>query len=78
VPAGVTFSGHPKRSCRAGTAGANMKQVFRPGRSSRGYEVVIHPAALPTGIGIQMGVFHHSVRTIKVGLVHASPHCTGS
>lgn len=78
VPASVMFSGQMNRSCRAGTAGANLKQVFTAGHSSHDYVMVIHPSALPAGIGVQINPFRHSVASIEVGLVHTSAQCTGT
>jgi hypothetical protein len=77
VPASVTFSGHKNRSCRAGTAGANIMHVFTIGHSPRDYVVDIHPSALPAGIGVQISTYR-SVALIEIELVHASPRCTGS
>jgi hypothetical protein len=39
--------------------------------------MVIHPSALPAGIGVQISTYR-SVALIVIGLVHASPQCTGS
>lgn len=83
VPASVTFSGHKNRSCRDDTGGANIRQVFglrkvvMAGPPPRDYVMVIHPSALPAGIGVQISTFR-SVALIEIALVHASPHCTGS
>jgi hypothetical protein len=83
VPASVTFSGHKNRSCRNGTGGANIMQVFgirhvvTAGPPPRDYVMVIHPSDLPAGIGVQISTFR-SVALIEIELVHASPQCTGS
>jgi hypothetical protein len=83
VPASVTCNGHKNRSCRGETGGANIMQVFgirhlvTAGPSSRDYVMVIHPSALPAGIGVQISTYR-SAALIVIGLVHASPRCTGS
>jgi hypothetical protein len=78
VPASVTFSGHKNRSCRVDTGGANIRRVFTTaGPSPRDYVTVIHPPALPAGIGVQISTFR-SVALIEIELVRASPQCTGS
>ena len=47
--------------------------------------IVIHPAALPSGAGLQINALfrhdpgqHGSLEGFSVGLVQASPQCTGS
>ena len=50
-----------------------------------GSVMVIHPAALPSGAGLQINALfrhdpgqHGSLEGFSVGLVQASPQCTGS
>lgn len=95
VPASVTFLGHPNRSCRPYPASRGLvRRVFPhpPLSSGPGLIIVIHPSALPSGAGVQIGAqfFPHPKRGVSNGvqyvspsfagfhgLVHASQHCTG-
>jgi hypothetical protein len=78
VPASVTFFGGQPRSCHRYPAGtALMAQVF----GGHGPPLVIHPAALPSGVGVQLNPGHYPPGTpiaLAAGLVRASPGCTGS
>ena len=91
VPASVTFSGQQNPACQGYPGGGSQSQrrqllgsvVTAPGT---GRDVmVIHPAALPPGAGLQINaLFRHdpgqrdSLEGFSVGLVQASPQCTGS
>ena len=95
VPASVTFLGHPNRSCQPYPASAGLARrvfPFPPRSAGPGLIVVIHPSALPSGVGVEIGAHfhphplrsvHHGVgyvgggSTIASGLVHTSKHCTG-
>jgi hypothetical protein len=78
VPASVTFFGHQPRACQPYPADqALMAKVF----GGHGPPVVIHPAALPSGAGIQLSPGHYppgAPIALAAGLVRASPGCTGS
>jgi alpha-D-ribose 1-methylphosphonate 5-triphosphate synthase subunit PhnH len=87
VPASVTFSGQLPRSCRrypASTALTNrvvtIRQAARfPIMVRRLPVLVIHPSALPRGAGVAITPNGLRVRIeVAIGLVHASPQCTGS
>ena len=91
VPASVTFSGQQNPACQGYHGGGSQSQrrqllgsvVTGPGT---GRDVmVIHPAALPSGAGLQINaLFRHdpgqrgSLEGFSVDLVQASPQCTGS
>jgi hypothetical protein len=86
VPASVTFGGQPNPACQGYPFDGSPSQrlqlmngvVTAP---AAGRDVmVIHPAALPSGAGLQIGtVFQQGSFTgFSVGLVQASPQCTGS
>jgi hypothetical protein len=91
VPASVTFSGQPNPACHgfAGGGGtqAQRRQLLRSVASlvpaGHHHVIVIRPAALPSGAGIQItssfqpGMGPHGF-AFSLGLVQASPHCTGS
>jgi hypothetical protein len=93
--------GRPLQASRAGTrhppglAGGspNAPVVSGPGQTPLRDALVIHPAALPSGAGVQVAVMRHIPRgpsgpwpyakgsghpVLEVGLVKVSPHCTGS
>ena len=81
VPATVTFfGGTTPRSCRGyPLSDALINRVFT-GRTVGGFPVmIIHPSALPGGAGVQINppVQQHTIR-VAIGLVQASPRCTGS
>ena len=78
VPASVTFSGYP-RACQRypKMSPVLMAEVF----GGHGPPLVIHPKALPHGVGIQLspGHYQHGAPiALKAGLVQASPKCTGT
>jgi Sigma-70 region 2 len=91
VPASVTFSGQRNPACQGYPGGGSQSQrrqrlgsvVTAP---AAGWDVmVIHPAALPSGAGLQINALfphdpgqHGSLEGFSVGLVQASPQCTGS
>jgi hypothetical protein len=90
VPASVTFSGQANPACRGLAGGGTQAQrrhrlhsVASTVPAGHHHVMVIHPAALPSGAGIQItSSFRPSMGphgfAITVGLVQASPHCTGS
>ena len=91
VPASVTFGGQQNPACQGYPGGGSQSQrrqllgsvVTAP---ATGQDViVIHPAALPSGAGLQINALfghnpgqHGSLEGFSVGLVQASPQCTGS
>lgn len=91
APASVTFSGQQNPACQGYPGGGSQSQrrqllgsvVTAP---ATGRDVmVIHPAALPSGAGLQINtLFRHgrgqrgSLEGFSVGLVQASLPCTGS
>jgi hypothetical protein len=81
VPASVTFFGQPApRSCQGYPADtALISKVFTVRQAGRFPVMVIHPSALPGDAGVQINppVQQHTIR-VAIGLVHASPQCTGS
>jgi hypothetical protein len=78
VPASVTFSGYPRACQRYPKMSAVlMAEVF----GSHGPPLVIHPKALPHGVGIQLSPSHYrhgSPPVLSAGLVRTSPGCTGT
>lgn len=78
VPATVTFSGYEPRACRNyPLAPALLHRIFRFNQPP----LVIHPSALPDGLGVRLGPGHYppgAPIALSVGLVQASPRCTGS
>jgi hypothetical protein len=89
VPASVTFTGQRNPACQGYPGGGSQSQrrhllssVATPagGRNA----MVIHPPALPSGAGLQIdALFQHypgprGSFQVGVGLVQASPQCTGS
>ena len=98
VPASVTFAGQLNPACRPYPHGGRIQGLFpevvRPAHPypadpyfpRGGIILVIHPAALPRHVGVQLEAMfapdprHGAGRLIEVGglLVHASQQCTGS
>jgi hypothetical protein len=89
VPASVTFTGQQNPACQGYPGGGSQSQrrhllssvVTGPaGRDA----MVIHPSALPSGGGLQIYTLFqnypgpHGSFQVAVGLVQASPQCTGS
>ena len=79
VPASVTFFGHQPRSCQRypKMSAVLMAEVF----GGHGPPLVIHPAALPHGAGIQLNPGHYppgAPIALAAGLVQASAGCTGT
>lgn len=79
VPASVNFSGQRNLSCQRYTAGiALINRVFTV-QSAGGFPVmVIHPSALPSGAGVEINPPAQPAIRVAIGLVYASPQCTGS
>jgi hypothetical protein len=90
VPASVTFSGQQNPACQGYPGGGSQSQrrhllnsVITAPATGRDV-MVIHPAALPSGAGLQINALfshpgqHRSFEGFSVGLVQASPQCTGS
>jgi hypothetical protein len=88
VPATVAFTGQQNPACQGYPGGGSQGQrrnllsgVVTP---AGGGGMVIHPAALPSGAGLQIyTLFQHYPGSrgsyqVAVGLVQASPQCTGS
>jgi hypothetical protein len=89
IPASVTFTGQQNPACRGYPGGGSQSQQRQllssvAGPAGGRDAMVIHPSALPSGAGLQIyimfqnypgprGSFH-----VAVGLVQASPQCTGS
>jgi hypothetical protein len=81
VPASVTFFGQENGACwrytegdESGLIGKVFQHVDRPNVT------VIHASALPSGAGVQLSpvINGGQVSAIAVGIVKASPQCTGS
>jgi hypothetical protein len=85
VPAVVSgLSGRPA-ACRSYPLNESLIKAiyqFRPTgfRSGDLAVLVIHPSAVPDGIGLSIAYVHSAggVQALGVGLVHASQQCTGS
>ena len=79
VPASVSFSGQMNRSCQRYTAGIDLiNRVYTVRQAGRFPVMVIHPSALPSGAGVEISPPAQSAISVAVGLVHASPQCTGT
>jgi len=79
IPASVTFFGQPPRACqRFPVDPAMVNKVYQSKRAGRFPVMVIHPAALPAGAGVQINPQHQRhITAVAIGLVHTSPQCTG-
>jgi hypothetical protein len=80
VPASVTFSGQLPRSCHryAGLNVSLVNRVFSLRQQGRFPVMVIHPAALPHGAGVAINPpAQWPIVRVAIGLVQASPRCTG-
>jgi len=88
VPASVTFTDQRNPACQGYPGGGSQSQrrqllgsVVTP---AGGYGMVIHPSALPSGAGLQINALFQNYPgprgsfQVAVGLVQASPQCTGS
>jgi hypothetical protein len=82
VPASVTFFGQENGSCQRYTNGDEtglLGKIFSepPGQIN---SAVIRPSAIPSGAGVQISpnITGGQVPAIAVGIVDASPQCTGS
>jgi hypothetical protein len=96
VPASVTFLGQQNPACRIDPSARSLTAQVIIGPARVGYAPVvagrvqnsatllIDPAALPSGVGVQLAAqFRHLGRgtkevVISGSLVYASPQCTGS
>lgn len=90
VPASVTFGGQPNPACQGYPFGGDQSQRREllgsvvTGPRGRDNAMTIHPAALPSGAGLQISALfldHQGGRSfagLSVGLVQVSPQCTGS
>ena len=79
VPASVTFSGQQNFSCQRYTAGLALIHTVFTVRSAGGFPVmIIHPSALPSGAGVEINPPAQPAIRVAIGLVYASPQCTGS
>jgi hypothetical protein len=82
VPASVTFFGQENGSCQRYTNGDEsglVGKVFGSGPGQPNVQV-IRTSALPSGAGVQISTVSSGgqVPAIAVGIVDASPQCTGS
>lgn len=88
VPASVTFSGQPNPACHGYPGSGDQSQRRHrlhsvvTGPVSPHHAMIIHPAALPSGAGLAIFSFFKGGQgkpgfAISVGLVQASPQCTG-
>jgi hypothetical protein len=82
VPASVTFFGQENGSCQRYSNGDETGLIGRifsepPGQIN---SAVIRPSAIPRGAGVQISpnIAGGQVPAIAVGIVDASPQCTGS
>jgi hypothetical protein len=80
IPATVTFfGGTTPRSCRRYPVNAALINRVFSGRTAGGFPVmIIHVTALPHGAGVQINPpAQQPVRNVAIGLVYATPACTG-
>ncbi len=89
VPASVTFTGQQNPACQGYPGGGSQSQrrqlLSSVAELATGHDImVIHPSALPSGAGLQIyDLFQNYPGSrgsfqVAVGLVKASPQCTGS
>ena len=89
VPASVTFTGQQNPACQGYPGGGSQSQrrhlLSSVAGPAAGRDVmVIHPSALPSGAGLQIYTLFQNYPgprgsfQVAVGLVQASPQCTGS
>jgi hypothetical protein len=79
IPASVTFFGQLPRSCQRYFAGqALINRVFSGRQEGRFPVMIIHPSALPHGVGVAINPpTQRSITRVAIGLVYTSPRCTG-
>jgi hypothetical protein len=87
VPATVTFKDQRNPACHsypAGTSQSQNRRMLSSAAAPAGHNsMVIHPSALPSDAGLQIYTLFqnypgpHGSFQIAVGLVQASPQCTG-
>ena len=79
IPASVTFSGQLPRSCqRYPMDSALINRVFADRPAGRSPVMIIHPAALPHSAGVEISPpAQRLIMNVAIGLVYASPQCTG-
>jgi len=82
VPASVTFFGRENGSCQPYTSGDETGLIGKIFAQPLGQinSAVIRPSAIPSGAGVQISpvISGGQVPAIAVGIVDASPQCTGS
>lgn len=75
---GYFTSGTPAQR-RAKMRREKMSPVFQLAHSGHSSVIIIHPSALPTGTGVIITpAFQPNYNGFRIGLVQASPQCTGS
>lgn len=79
IPASVTFfGGVTPRSCQRYPMNAALINRVFADRPVGGFPVmIIHPSALPHGAGVQINPVPQSAHNVAIGLVYATPSCTG-
>jgi len=84
IPASVSFTGHPNRACKVDGTDPATEQVFqtpRNGHLQDSYTITIRRSAIPSDAGIEIEASFlprsGSLGEMALGLVHASPRCTG-
>jgi hypothetical protein len=86
LAATVSFSGPPNPACKPySPTKAQLKKIGQLHPHSRTDHLVLNPSALPSGTGVSIGIvpglppsIHRPSPAAAVGLVYASPQCTGS
>ena len=80
VPASVTFFGQLPRSCQRYPVDAVLiNDVFTGRMAGRFPVMIIHLSALPRGAGVEISPpAQLPILRVAIGLVQASPQCTGS
>jgi hypothetical protein len=83
LPTVVDFNGQPNPACQlyppiSRALGMRIVQPQRPGARTGGTVLIIHPSAVPSGAGVQIGTTVSPDHThVNIDLVYASPQCTG-
>jgi hypothetical protein len=78
IPASVTFFGRTPRSCQGYPLNVALVNRVFTSRYAGGFPVmVIHVPAIPHGAGVQINPVPQPVHNVAIGLVYATPACTG-
>jgi len=83
LPAAVDFSGQPNSACQlyppiSRALASRIVQSQWSGARTGGTVLIIHPSAVPSGAGVQIGTTVSPDHIhVNIDLVYTSPQCTG-